>query len=186
MELIDALYARRSTRNFTEEPIDKKIIEALIEGATYAPSALNTQPWAFSVIQDKALLKQISDETKRYLLSILETSPYLEGYKTAFSNPDFNVFYNASTLLTIYSKPISPNPACDCTLAAQNIMLMAHDKNLGSCWIGFAQLFLNTPEMKEKLNIPKDYHIIAPLVLGYPAQKKNPPSKKKPEILFWK
>ena len=186
MELMETIYKRRSVRFYTEEPVDKDTIEKLIKAGIQAPSAMNVQPWAFGVIQDKALMQKISDDTKAYLLASISAKPYLECYRQLFSNPDFHVFYKAPALLTVFAKPEGPNPACDCALVAQNIMLAAHSLGLGSCWIGFAQMSLNTPELKEQLGIPKEYIAVAPIIIGHPAKVSAAVIKKEPEILFWK
>mgnify|MGYP003610095991 FL=1 len=186
MELMEAIYNRRSVRFYTEETVDKDTIEKLIKAGIQAPSAMNVQPWAFGVIQDKALMQKISDDTKAYLLASISAKPYLEGYRQLFSNPEFNIFYKAPALIITFAKPEGPNPACDCALAAQNIMLAAHSLGLGSCWIGFAQMSLNTPELKEQLGIPKEYIAVAPIIIGHPAKTSPEIFKREPQILFWK
>ena len=186
MDLTNAIYDRRSVRSFAPGAVSKEMIDKLIAAAVQAPSAMNSQPWAFSVVQDSNLLRQISIDTKAHLLSTLKEKPYLEVYRAAFTNPDFDIFYNTSTLLTIYAKPEGPSPANDCAIAAQNIMLMAHSLGLGTCWIGFARVFLELPEVKAKLNVPSDYTIIAPLIVGHPTKLIGSIAKKEPEILFWK
>ncbi len=186
MELKDAIYSRHSVRNFTPEMVDKQMIDELLNAAVQAPSAMNVQPWAFSVIQDNDLLKDLSTRAKTYLLNRLDETPLMEKYRGALSNPNFNIFYNASTLLTIYAKPDGLRPVDDCSLAAQNIMLMARSLGLGTCWIGFAQTFLDVPEMKAELNVPSEYSIVAPLVIGHPSGDSKAIQKQKPEILFWK
>lgn len=159
MEINQAIHTRRSVRKFTPEIVSKETVNQLIDAAVQAPSAMNKQPWAFSVIQDKNLLKLISDRTKKYLLSIIDQKPYIEKYRNMFLDPDFNVFYNASTLLTIYAKP-KPSSDIDCCLAAQNIMLTANSLGLGTCWIGFAQAFLNTIDIKKEMNIHDNYTVV--------------------------
>ena len=186
MELMEAIYKRRSVRFYTEETVDKATIEKLIEAGIQAPSAMNVQPWAFGVIQDKALMQKISDETKAYLLASISERPYLERYRQLFSDPEFNVFYNAPALIITLAKPEGAYASGDCTLAAENIMLAAHSLGLGSCWIGFAQMSLNRPELKEQLGIPNEYTIAAPLVIGHPAKTSPDIIKREPEIVFWK
>ena len=186
MELMEAIYNRRSVRFYTEEAVDKDIINKLIKAGIQAPSAMNVQPWAFGVIQDKALMQKISDETKAYLLASISAKPYLECYRQLFSNPEFNIFYHAPVLLAVFGKPEGPNPACDCALVAQNIMLAAHSLGLGSCWIGFAQMSLNTPELKKQLGIPQEYVAVAPIIIGHPAKTSPEIFKREPQILFWK
>jgi nitroreductase len=167
-------------------PVSKELIDQLLRAATQAPSAMNSQPWAFAVIQNNDILKKISDRAKELLLSVLAEKPIMEKYRGALSNPDFNIFYNASTLIIIYAKPEGPHPETDCCLAAQNIMLAARDAGLGSCWIGFAQPLLNLPDLKNELKVPAEYMAVAPLVIGEPAGKITDIPRKEPEILFWK
>lgn len=186
MNIKDAIYTRYSVRKFTTDIVDKDTINKLIQAGTQAPSAMNSQPWAFSVIQDKDTLKKISNETKVFLLEQLEKMPLMGGYRNTLANPDFDIFYNGNTLLTIYAKQQGPCPDTDCSLAAENIMLMAHSLGLGTCWIGFAKMYLNEPAAKKKFGIPDEYTIAAPIIIGYPMNSGNPAPKKEAEILFWK
>lgn len=72
----------------------------------------------------------------------------------------------------------------DAALAAQNLMLMATDIGLGSCWIGFAQGWLNTPEGHRILNLPGNARVVAPIILGHP--RTVPPSvARKAPLMSW-
>lgn len=186
MDLLEAIYNRRSVRNYADNQVDKTTIEKLLAAAVQAPSAMNSQPLSFAVIQNSDLLHDYSDRSKKLLLNSLDRIPQLTKYKAALENPDFNIFYNAKTLIIIFAKLTGLHAAEDCCLAAQNIMLAAHSLGLGTCWIGFARPFLNLPEIKQELSIPAEYEAVAPLIVGYP--QINPPAipKKAPEILFWK
>lgn len=186
MELLNAIYSRRSIRNFQPEPVTKDQVNQLLTAAVQAPSAMNSQPWSFAVIQDPQLLKELSDRAKTFLLGILKEKPLMEKYRGAMMNSEFNIFYNASTLIVIYAKPEGPDPETDCCLAAQNIMLAAHSLGLGSCWIGFACPLLNLADMKKELGIPAEYSAIAPLIIGVPAGNAVEIPRKEPEILLWK
>jgi nitroreductase len=59
-------------REFTSEPVDEKTIRQFIDAAIQAPSAVNQQPWLFTVVRDRALLTSISGEAKA---DMLRTSP---------------------------------------------------------------------------------------------------------------
>ncbi|QDR80910.1 nitroreductase [Sporomusa termitida] len=187
MELQAAITSRRSVRSYTTTQVDRPTIEKLLQAAIQAPSAMNSQPWAYAVIQDAALLQAYSERSKQFLLTLLEQVPKLNKYKTALANPAFNVFYNAQSLVIIFAKSQDPQNYEDCCLAAQNLMLTAHSLTLGTCWIGFARPFLNLPAVKEELAIPVGFEAVAPIIVGYP-QISNPPAaaRKPPEILFWK
>ena len=56
MELMEGLLTRRSVRKFQDKPIPKELLEKVVEAGEYAPSAHNTQPWEFLIIQDKEKL----------------------------------------------------------------------------------------------------------------------------------
>ena len=185
MELLDAIYSRRSIRKFSNQPVKRQLIETLLNAAVQAPSASNSQPWAFLVIQDNALMRNLSDSSKQELLAKMDRIPGISRYRALLSNKDFNIFYNAPALIIILAKPEGTNPNEDCCLAAQNLMLAAHDLGLGSCWIGFAYAALNTQATKKLLKIPDEYRVVAPIIVGYPESAMPAISKNPPEILNW-
>lgn len=184
MDLIEAINTRRSVRSYSEEKVSEEMIEVLLQAAVQAPSASNSQPWSFGVIQDSGLLKEYSDRAKNHLLSIAAEEPSLAKYRDMFTNAGFNIFYNANTLLIIYAKPAGLHPQGDCCLAAQNLMLAAHAHGLGTCWIGFARILLDLPELKKELGVPAEYTVVAPIIVGYPKGRIPQLSKKAPEVIF--
>lgn len=187
MNVINAINGRRSIRNYKAAPVDQNIIGSLLQSAVQAPSAMNSQPWAFAVLEGTDVLKSYSDQAKKYLLShAAQFPPTYKKYRVILNKPDFNIFYNAPALLIICAKMDSPYSAEATSLAVQNIMLTAYDLGLGSCWIGFAVELFNLDKIKQELNIPENYRVVAPVTIGYP--QNNPPliSKKGPKIFYWK
>jgi nitroreductase len=185
MELIDAIYKRRAVRSYTDGLVDRETIHTLLRAAAQAPSAINTQPWAFAVIQDRSLLKHYSDRAKSHFLHDIAAAIPAELWDVV-TDPSFNMFYNAGTLILICAKSGDQAAAEDCCLAAQNLMLAACDLGLGTCPIGFARSWLNLPEVKAELGIPAGYAPITPFILGYPAESPPAVARLEPEILFWK
>ena len=59
MDVREAIYSRRSIRAFTDAPVDEKMLGRLIEAAVQAPSAMNEQPWSFTVVRDRALQARV-------------------------------------------------------------------------------------------------------------------------------
>jgi len=182
MDLREAIYTRRAVREFTAEQVEDKTILELIDAAIQAPSAVNQQAWSFSVVRDKALLARISREAKAYMLKTLPTGPMSHHFQQLLSDPDFDIFYHAPVLIVISCTVESPWAIEDCSLAAENLMLAARGVELGTCWIGFAQKWLGTPEGKAALNLPATCLPVAPLIVGHPKSPPPPVPRKEPEI----
>ncbi len=186
MELVDAIKKRRSIRKFKTDQIPEEVINELLELSVWAPSGMNQQPWVFSVIQDRSYLEELSVKSKSILLDRIDEIPVLRRYARIMSNPKYDIFYHAPTLLLVYGDARVPTYFQDCSLAAQNLMLLAWEKGLGSCWIGFAHFACDTPEVKDKLAVPEHYELVASIVLGFPDSISTKPGKRKaPQVISW-
>jgi nitroreductase len=157
----------------------------LLEAAVHAPTAVHQEPWAFVIVQDKAVLRSISDQAKPlFVAQAKEIGLDHAGHSfDIFKVPDFNIFYDASTLILICGKITAPSYEADCWLAAENLMLAACAMGLGSCVIGSALPALNIPATKLTLNIPENFIAVAPIVVGYPDDEIAPVVRKNPLIL---
>ena len=168
MDLDQAIRARRAVREYTTEPIDEATLHRLIDAAIQAPSAVNEQPWLFSVVQDKIILGRISSAAR---ILALETPPVgmaSHHVKELLDDPDFDVLYHAPALIVISSKTNGHWAIENCALAAENLMLAARSAGLGTCWIGFAQAWLGTAEGKATIEVPQDCLPVAPIIVGHP------------------
>jgi len=182
MDLKEAIYTRRATREFTAAPVDEKTLRELIDAAVQAPSAVNSQPWSFCVVRDKALLDKISATAKAYMVSHTPLGLVSHHFDQILHDPSFDIFYQAPVLIVICTTSEIPWAVEDCALAAENLMLAARAAGLGTCWIGFAQGWLGTPEGKAALKLPAAYQPIAPIIVGHPKSAPAPVPRKEPEI----
>ncbi len=186
MDIAAAISGRRSTRGYKSQAIDEELIRRLIDAATQAPNAVNRQPWTFTVVRDQAVLNQLSREAKSHMLATMSADmaaePRAEHFRTTLGDPTFQIFYNAPVLIVISGNASGPWIVEDCALAAENLMLMAHSMGLGSCWIGFAQSYLNTPAGKKMLGLPDSWVPVAPIIVGYPSAPPATVARKKPEV----
>jgi nitroreductase len=182
MELKDAIYRRRAVREFTTEPVDQTTLHRLIDAAIQAPSAVNEQPWSFSVVRDKTVLARISREAKAHVLRTPPIGVPSHHIKELVSNPAFDIFYAAPVLIVISSVTQGQWAVEDCALAAENLMLAACAAGLGTCWIGFAQAWLGTAEGKAAIELPATYLPVAPIIVGHPKSAAPPVPRKEPRI----
>lgn len=181
MDVFQAILARRSVRSFTREKITQKAIMTLLTGAVRAPAVLHEEPCAFVIIQDRVLLQTLSDYTK----PLLNTQPelYNDTSIQASNHPDFNLFYDAGTLIIICTRSAAPFAEANCWLAAENLILAACGMNLGTCIIGAALPAMRTPELKPEFGIPDQFEAVVPIVLGWPKGEVSRVPRKAPLIV---
>jgi nitroreductase len=186
MELMEAIRTRRSVRSYEAKPVEKATLERLLEAAVQAPSASNTQPWAFGVIQGAERLKTLSDRAKALLLEQTKGNESAASLRARLSDPSFSIYYGAPALVCIYTKSTGGHAKTDCAMAAQNLMLAAHAHGLGTCWIGLGQLLFESAEMKKELGVPAEYVPVGQLIVGHPeGSLPAPTDRKTPEVIFW-
>ncbi|BCK87258.1 coenzyme F420:L-glutamate ligase [Sideroxyarcus emersonii] len=188
--LFEAILARRSVRAYAPQSLPRTTIETLLEAAVHAPTAMLQEPWAFVVVQDTRLLKQISDAV---LAGVLDDAHRPDAYGSNYpigsvTKPDMDVFHGAGTLIVICAKPSAPFVTADCWLAAENLMLAACEMGLGSCVIGSSVVTLNGYRVKtELLDVPSEYSVIAPIIVGVPSGEIPAAVPRKPPlVLAWK
>jgi len=186
--VLDAIYGRRSVRSYAPERLDRATILALLGAAVRAPTAVHTEPWAFVVLQDLTTLKHLSDRAKPLFVGEAHRAHLDPGghLLDVFASPEFNIFYNAATLIVICAKPMGPFVVADCWLAAENLMLAACAMGLGTCVIGSAVPALNSSEVKAELGIPAEFLAVAPIIVGRPGDDATPTARKEPRVLTWK
>ena len=133
MELEEAIYTRRAIRSFTDEPVDEHTIRQLIGASVQAPSAVDEQPWSFTVIRDQALLDIISSRAKAHMLRTTPVGSLSTHFQQILKDPGFQIFYDAPVLIVISCVAESPWAVIDCSLAAENLMLASIMVSARSC-----------------------------------------------------
>jgi len=167
--VLEAIKSRRSIRSYEDKPVPESAIEIMLEAATYAPSAINIQPWKFTIITSKAEMKRLSDIAKPALLRTIPDvgNEALSGLRKRLADPLYNIFYDAPLLIFV-SGIKGRYDIYDCSMAAQNMMLVAYSLGIGSCWIGTAVGLANDPKIKAELGVPEDHQVHAAVIFGYP------------------
>jgi len=195
MTVAESIRSRRAVRAYAPTPVERATVMKLLEAAVLAPTAVHEEPWVFLVIQDRALLRRLSDRAKA--MAIQAATGHEQAldapararqrrHQELLSDPDFNIFYDAGTLVVICARPMGPFVAADCWLAAENLMLMACAMGLGTCPIGFALPALNTREARAELGIPAELEVVAPIIVGIPSGSPPPGQRKPPQVSAWR
>jgi len=194
MSALDVIFSRRSVRAYERRKLDQPTIRALLDAAVRAPTAMQSEPWLFLVIQDERTLTRYSTVAKAMKLAEMESQldprwpdrARRDRLLAELRDPEFSIFYNAPVLIVICARSSGPFVEADCWLAAENLMLAACALGLGSCVVGAAVAAFKTPDAVEEFGLPRDSFAVAPIVIGVPSGAADEAqSRREPEIIWW-
>jgi nitroreductase len=167
----DLLIKRRSIRNFQDKDVPLPVIREILQDTCLAPTASDRQPCKYIIIRDRKLMKRLSAESKRNLLADIDQNPGAPAapYRDVLQDEHFNVFYNAPCLIYVIGPADLASLDVDTGLTAAYLMFSAVTKGLGTCWIGLGAR-IRDPRLLGETGIPEGCRIVAPIIIGYPAQ----------------
>lgn len=168
MDVLKAISERRSHRSYTAEQIPEEVLSRILKAGLEAPSARNQQPWHFSVVQNADLIQEIHDEAAAVMG---------KGGSPRFTDPDFQIFYHAPTVIFLFGEKEFPWTQVDCGIAVENMSLAAEGLGIGSVILGLpkpAFMGEKADELKERLECPEGYDFVIALALGYANDQKAP------------
>ncbi|WP_040214176.1 nitroreductase family protein [Clostridium polynesiense] len=147
MDVLSAIKERRSIRKFSSKPVEKEKLNKVLEAGRLAPSARNTQPWRFIVVDDKELIQRLyhaSQDQHQVLEAPIALVVCTEGLNRTMMCGQ-------------------PSHTVDASIALSFMMLEAQEQGLGTCWLGMFD-----PNMvRAILDIPEDVMVMAITPLGY-------------------
>lgn len=161
MTFLKLVNKRYSLRKYADMPVPREVIERGLEAARLAPSACNSQPWHFIVVDQEPLRTQLA--------------------AAAFSGVyAMNAFAKAAPALIVAVRQPSRASAAiggavrgiqygliDVAIACEHLVLQAADDGVGSCWLGW----FNEKAVKKLLGIPRANRVDTIISLGYPAEE---------------
>ncbi|GAM10900.1 putative NADH dehydrogenase/NAD(P)H nitroreductase [Geobacter sp. OR-1] len=181
METLTAIKTRRSVRRFSDQPVEPEKLQAVLEAVQQAPSWSNKQCWSLVVVQNQEMRNKIGE------LSFVESFFSTYGYK---SNPAQKALAQAPVVIVACADPELSGELhgqqyymADMGIAAENLMLAAHDQGLGSVFVGV----FDEDQLGDLLEIPPGIRIVGLFPLGYPAvdAKGGPPRKPLTEFVHY-
>lgn len=169
MKLIDLIKTRQSDRKYLDKPVEKEKIERCLEAARLAPSASNSQPWEFIVVQEPNMKEKVAHATYSNLISFNRFVP---------SAPVVVVLNSWRPGLSINLGGILKNRQfnlIDAGIVAEHFCLQATEEGLGTCMLGW----FDTRKIMKLLDIkaPKKPTLI--ITLGYSGHEKIRDKKRK-------
>ncbi len=166
--LIDIIHKRQSTRNYLPDPVKREYLEKCLEAARLAPSACNSQPWHFIIVDEPVLKKELTEKifSGPYAMNnFAKQAPVIAviiSEKSTFMAKIGGYFRGTAYYLI------------DIGIAVQHFILQAAELGLGTCWIGW----FNESQAKKILKIPRGKKIDCVISLGYPMEDLRPKKRK--------
>ena len=156
--VLDAIAERRSIRAYKPEQITKEQLDAILAAAQQSPSARNSQPWHFTVVQDAAIIGEVNDEANKIL-----------------GRTD-DIFYAAPTAIFISCDAAARWSRFDCGISTQSIAVAAHALGLGSVILGLPDAAFTGPRgdyFGKLLKFPEGYSFAVAIAIGIPNTTKD-------------
>jgi nitroreductase len=150
---IDIIFARRSIRKYSGEPITKDDITKLLEAGMAAPSSRDRKPWHYVVIQDRKTLEKLAE-----------------------AHPHGKMLSGAAAAIAVCGDTtISPDFWIqDCSAATENVLVAAAGLGLGAVWLGCHPREERVSAIRALLDIPESVGILSLISIGRPGEKKEP------------
>lgn len=203
------LLSRRSVRQFTDRPIERRTLEQLLQAAASAPSASNRQPWRFAVVTSKTLRSRIAEAVRlraEEMKEIIRRGHHAEDFGSyadffhepllsaaAIIVPQYRTHPDliADLLASGGADPGQFHTAgamqaerCSTSAAVMNLLLQAHACGLGGCWMAGPMIARDT--IAGLLGIEAPWHMLGAVALGHPASPAAPqPRKPMARVAQW-
>jgi len=152
-ELIQTIFARRSIRKYTDEPVSEADIKTLLEAAMAAPSASNRKPWYFVVVTGRRTLDSLAEV-----------------------HPHGKMLFEAPLCVAVCGGPTASERfwVQDCSAATENLLLAATALGLGAVWLGVYPKEERVVGIRQVLGIPETIAPLNLISIGHPAEEKEP------------
>jgi nitroreductase len=176
---IETIMARRSIRQYKDQPVEREKLAEIARCGIAAPNAMNKQEWAVRIVDSKEWIDRC---TAAYV-------PTIEGTPTGdyLLKPDFrNMFRNAAAVIFVAALP-SNYSGVNSGLMGENMMLAAHELGLGTCCLGMPISFLNSEQGAEflaSLALPEGYVLQYALAVGYADEQPDMKPRDESKIVF--
>lgn len=166
MDFSELIHVRQSVRKFDDKPVARDVLDKCIEAARLSPSACNSQPWKFIIIDEPGLVKEtaactyggivnfnkFTDDAGAMAVVVMEPGTFTSKVGSVFTSTDYAYM--------------------DMGMAVEHFCLQAAELGLGTCILGWSR----HKAIKKLLDIPSNKKIGLLIAIGY---EKEPKIRKK-------
>jgi len=160
MDMLRAVKERRSVRDFQKKKIPDNLITTLMEALILAPSAGNLQSRKFYFIKNQGIKTMLAQAALNQTF-IAEAPLVIVGCTDSRISQKYGE--RGVDLYTVQ----------DVALSIMGMMLVAHENDLGSTWVGA----FHEREITKILSLPRYLRPVAIVPVGYPSKIPSPPPR---------
>lgn len=164
-ETLEVISNRYSCRSFTDQPVEREILEAIALAGAQAPSSNNLQGWRIIVISDKKYVNYLDELT---VGGIKNTNPQL--YERIMSRTGKSLYNAPALIIVVTPRSAQYSVDMDSGIVCQNMVLAATALGLGTCLsrvVSAGILGLKKQDIYERLGVPEGFEFSMGLLLGY-------------------
>lgn len=169
------LKGRRSIRTFADKPVDRGLLERLIDTARYAPSGINRQPVRWKIVEGKERVHELAAAMASWTRELISQDPAfaaslrMETMVKAWEQGQDRLLRSAPAVVIAYGLRDDPLVPQACTIATAYLELAAVAAGLGGCWAGYLQMALNrSAEVRKTAGFSSKASCHGALMVGYP------------------
>lgn len=187
------LKARRSIRNYKDEPVAKESIEKLLDIARYAPSGINRQPVNWAVVIGKNNVHELGGLVSKWMEGLLEAkSPMAESLRfdrlvAKWKKGEDLICRGAPCLVIAYGIKDDPMVPPSCMIAGTYLELAAFGLGFGACWAGYVNMAINMDEdIRKFTRLSTRATAGAVMMIGHPKYRYSRIPARNPAKIIWK
>ena len=174
---LDVIFARKSVRSYTDQPVSDEQVETMLRAAMAAPTGMNVQPWRFVVIRDQAVKEKLAGPRGGMIAQapvVFVICGETTLMRKPFGQPDAEAV-----------EVENGNWTQDCSAATENLLLAAEALGLGAVWTAAHPYADRVNPIREALGLPENVTPLCVVPCGYPADDDQPKDKWKPENIHY-
>lgn len=187
------LRMRRSIRRYRQEPVDRGVIEQMLDIVRYAPTGANSQAVSWLVIHDTVELRRLTGLVVDWMRAMAECDTPLHSYFNfaamvkAWEKGHDPICRSAPHLLIAHARENAPTARVDAVIALSHLEIVAPAFGVGVCWAGFFQFATESWEpLLKALSLPEGQVPVYAMMLGYPSFSYQRPPKRNPVSATWR
>ncbi len=163
---LDNIFARKSVRSYTDEPVSPEQVETILKAAMAAPSGMNMQPWRFVVVTDQKVKDKLA-----------------VGFNKMIAKAPVVIIVCGKTT----NKLGAPNKnwTADCAASTENLLLAVEALGLGAVWTACYPYEDRMNPTVEALGLPENISPYCIVPIGHPAGNDKPKDKWNPENIHY-